>query len=92
MTATVAGCAAFLRFIPGMAGVASHRAGKSALRGLTFAMAELVADGIHVAMVTVAGSVAPGTAFDPDHIARHYLDLHQQAAGAWETERHFDGR
>ena len=74
------------------AGVVSLTAGKSALRGLTFAMAkELEADGIHVATVTVAGTVGAGTAFAPDLIARHYLELHRQPADAWETERIFDG-
>jgi hypothetical protein len=43
--------------------------------------------GVHVATVTVAGGVAPGTAFDPDLIAEHYWELHSQPPEAWELER-----
>lgn len=42
--------------------------------------------GVHVATVTVAGAVAPGTAFDPDDIAEHYWRLHTQRRGKWERE------
>ncbi len=60
---------------------------KAGVRALT----ELLADrygpaGVHVATVTVAGTVAPGTAYDPDDIAEHYWRLHTQPADAWERE------
>jgi NAD(P)-dependent dehydrogenase (short-subunit alcohol dehydrogenase family) len=42
--------------------------------------------GVHVATVTVAGTVAPGTAFDPHDIAEHYWRLHTQARDDWERE------
>jgi NAD(P)-dependent dehydrogenase (short-subunit alcohol dehydrogenase family) len=42
--------------------------------------------GIHVATVTVAGAVAPGTAFDPDDIAEHYWTLHSQPRPEWMRE------
>jgi NAD(P)-dependent dehydrogenase (short-subunit alcohol dehydrogenase family) len=42
--------------------------------------------GVHAASVTVAGPVAPGTAFDPDDIAEHYWRLHTQERGAWQRE------
>ena len=42
--------------------------------------------GVHVATVTVGGTVAPGTAFDPDDIAEHYWRLHTQARQDWERE------
>jgi NAD(P)-dependent dehydrogenase (short-subunit alcohol dehydrogenase family) len=42
--------------------------------------------GVHVASVTVAGPVAPGTNFDPDDIAEHYWRLHTQSPGQWERE------
>ncbi|WP_214408273.1 SDR family NAD(P)-dependent oxidoreductase [Pseudonocardia lacus] len=42
--------------------------------------------GVHVATVTVAGAVAPGTAFDPDDIAEHYWRLHTQPRGRWVRE------
>ncbi len=67
-------------------------AGKSALRGMTLAMAPvLAADGIHVATVTVAGMVAPGGAFDPDRIAESFWTLHAQPRETWTTEVVFTG-
>lgn len=42
--------------------------------------------GVHVATVTIAGTVAPGTAFDPDDIAEHYWRLHTQPRHQWERE------
>lgn len=75
------------------AGVASVTAGKSALRGLTYALSKEVAgDGIHVATVTIAGNVAPGGAFDPDVIADRYWRLHAQARDDWQVEVVFDGK
>ncbi|MFI5484889.1 MULTISPECIES: SDR family NAD(P)-dependent oxidoreductase [Micromonospora] len=47
--------------------------------------------GVHVATVTVAGAVAPGTAFDPDDIAEHYWRLHTQPRQLWEREVVHDG-
>lgn len=41
---------------------------------------------VHVATVTVAGAVAPGTAFDPDDIAEHYWRLHTQPRARWQCE------
>lgn len=75
------------------AGVASLTAGKSALRGLVFAMApELAEEYIHVAMVTIAGQVSPGTSFDPDAIAEQYWRLHRQKKEDWQVETIFDGK
>jgi NAD(P)-dependent dehydrogenase (short-subunit alcohol dehydrogenase family) len=42
--------------------------------------------GVHAASVTVAGPVAPGTAFDPDDIAEHYWRLHTQPRHRWDIE------
>lgn len=53
---------------------------------------ELAADGVHVASVTVAGIIAPGTAVDPDVIAEDYWTLHTQPAGQWSTDIYFDGQ
>lgn len=75
------------------ANVSSLTAGKSALRGLTYAMAkELEPDGIHVATVTIAGQVAEGTGFAPDLIAERYWMLHQQNRDEWAIESVFDGK
>jgi NAD(P)-dependent dehydrogenase (short-subunit alcohol dehydrogenase family) len=74
------------------AGVASLVAAKSAVRGLAFALAaEWAPAGVHVATVTVAGTVAPGTAFDPERIAEEFWALHAQPPEAWEVERVFGG-
>jgi NAD(P)-dependent dehydrogenase (short-subunit alcohol dehydrogenase family) len=42
--------------------------------------------GVHVATVTVAGTVALGSAFDPDDIAEHYWRLHSQPRDHWQRE------
>jgi NAD(P)-dependent dehydrogenase (short-subunit alcohol dehydrogenase family) len=71
---------------------ASLGIGKAGIRSLAFAYAqELGPHGIHVATVTVSGSVQPGTPFDPDKIAAHYWRLHTQEKGAWETEHVYKG-
>ncbi len=73
--------------------VTSLSLGKAGVR----ALAELLAAqfgpvGVHVATVTVAGAVEPGTAFDPDGIADEYWRLHEQAPDAWEREVLYEGR
>ena len=73
--------------------VASLSLGKAGVRALTELLdAQFRPSGIHVATVTVSGTVAPGTAFDPDDIAEHYWQLHTQPAGAWEREVVYAGR
>jgi NAD(P)-dependent dehydrogenase (short-subunit alcohol dehydrogenase family) len=47
---------------------------------------ELAPAGIHVAMLTVCGIVAPGTRFAAELMAEQHWQLHAQPAGAWETE------
>lgn len=52
-------------------------AAKAALRGYVLALHEALApQGLTVGTVTIAGTVAPGTPFDPDLIAEHYWTLH----------------
>ncbi len=66
--------------------------GKAGLRSLALCLAqELEGRGVHVATVTVAGFVQPGTAFDPDNIAAHYWRLHAQERDSWEAEHVFRG-
>lgn len=61
--------------------------GKAGVRALvTLLDKEYGPSGVHVATVTVAGAVAPGTAFDPDDIAEHYWRLHTQPRHRWERE------
>src|SRR6478736_1162396 len=42
-------------------------------------------DGIHAAIVTIAGAVTPGTNFDPD-IAELFWTAHTDSKDAWQTE------
>lgn len=66
--------------------------GKAGVRALTSMLArEYGPLGIHVATVTVAGAVAPGTAYDPDRIAEHYWRLHRQPRAEWQHEVLFAG-
>lgn len=68
-------------------GEASLSVGKASLRSLALSLAaELEPAGIHVATITVAGFVEPGTRFDPDRIAEEYWRLHGQERGRWERE------
>ncbi len=61
--------------------------GKAGLRNLVFSLAaELEPAGIHVATVTIAGMVQPGTLFDPDRIADVYWQLHCEPQGQWQRE------
>jgi short-subunit dehydrogenase len=66
---------------------AALAAGKAALRNLCYSLgAEVEPDGVHVATVTIAGFVQPGTHFDPAQIAEVYWTLHTQEPGQWERE------
>lgn len=61
--------------------------GKTSIRYLALSLAEaLEAKGIHLATVTICGSIEQGTRFDPDAIAQVYWKLHTQERGAWEQE------
>lgn len=61
--------------------------GKAGVRTLvTLLDQEYGPAGVHVASVTVAGPVAPGTDFDPDDIAEHYWHLHTQPRTRWTHE------
>jgi NAD(P)-dependent dehydrogenase (short-subunit alcohol dehydrogenase family) len=66
-------------------------AAKAALRGYVLALHEALApQGLTVGTVTIAGTVAPGTPFDPDLIAEHYWKLHSGGPGA-SAEIVYDG-
>ena len=72
--------------------MASLGVGKAAIRNLAFSLhSDLLESGIHAATVTICGTVAPGSAFDPDRIAEAYWRLHAQPAGAFEREVQFRG-
>ena len=66
--------------------------GKAGVRALVSLLdQEYGAAGVHVATVTVAGPVAPDTAFDPDQIAEQYWLLHTQPRERWQSEVLFSG-
>lgn len=65
--------------------------GKAALRSAaTMLGADLEPDGIRVATLTIAGQIAPGTAFDPERIADRYWDV-VHSDGPWQAEFRFTG-
>jgi short-subunit dehydrogenase len=65
--------------------------GKAALRSAaTLLGEELADDGIRVASVTIAGQIAPGTAFDPDRIAERYWTI-VESGDSWQSEFRFEG-
>jgi NAD(P)-dependent dehydrogenase (short-subunit alcohol dehydrogenase family) len=67
--------------------------GKAAVRSLTEALHRQYGPaGVHVATVTVGGTVKPGTAFDPDLIAEHYWRLSRQPRSDWQTHVPLLGR
>ena len=70
---------------------ASLAIGKAGVRSLAYTLgAELEVQGIHVATVTICGSVEPGTKYDPDVIAEEYWKLHRQPRGTWQREMVFE--
>jgi short-subunit dehydrogenase len=65
--------------------------GKAALRSAaTMLGADLGADGIRVATLTIAGQIVAGTSFDPARIAERYWDI-VQTDGPWKAEFRFTG-
>lgn len=61
--------------------------GKAGIRKLNFVMANaLERDNIHVATVTICGTIQPNTQFAPDKIAEVYWQLHSQARSEWQRE------
>ena len=65
--------------------------GKAALRSAaTMLGADLEADGIRVATLTIAGQIVAGTAFDPGNIAKRYWEV-VESDGAWQPEFRFTG-
>lgn len=72
--------------------VLSLVSGKAALRALGLALHEALRPvNIHVGQVTIAGTVAVGTALDPDLIADAYWTLHTQPADTRTPEIIFTG-
>ena len=65
---------------------------KAAQRALALALAhELAPVGIHVATVTVNGTIGTDAGFTPDRIAETFWTVHAQLADQWQTEIVFNG-
>jgi short-subunit dehydrogenase len=65
--------------------------GKAALRSAaTMLGADLQADGIRIATLTIAGQIVAGTAFDPENIAKRYWEV-VHSDGPWQPEFRFTG-
>jgi NAD(P)-dependent dehydrogenase (short-subunit alcohol dehydrogenase family) len=65
--------------------------GKAALRAAaTLLAAEVGSDGVHAASITIAGQVAPGTAFDPEHIAELFWAAYTHGPDEWLAEYRFE--
>jgi short-subunit dehydrogenase len=65
--------------------------GKAALRSAaTMLGADLEADGIRVATLTIMGQIVAGTPFDPEKIAERYWEV-VNTDGPWQAEFRFTG-
>jgi short-subunit dehydrogenase len=65
--------------------------GKAGIRALAQGLFEpLKAQGVHVATVTVAAFVDPGSK-DADAVAEHFWQLHSQPEGQWTVEATYSG-
>jgi NAD(P)-dependent dehydrogenase (short-subunit alcohol dehydrogenase family) len=65
---------------------------KAGLRNLIRSIdATLRGDGIRAVSVTVNGTLARGTAFDPDRVAEALFDAARQPEAEWRTEVPYDG-
>lgn len=74
------------------AGVSSTAIGKAGLRHLALMLhQELQGTGVRAGTVTVLGTVAAGTPFDPDAIGRAFVDLYRRPAEGYEPEVQFRG-
>ena len=66
--------------------------GKAAVRALAEILHQQYGpDGVHVATVTVYGSIAPGSKFDPQDIAECYWLIHTQPRDEWELDHPYTG-
>jgi NAD(P)-dependent dehydrogenase (short-subunit alcohol dehydrogenase family) len=65
--------------------------GKAAVRALVALLDEQYGPAVRTGTVTIAGTVARGTAFDPDAIAERYWQLHVQPRDRWRRELVFSG-
>jgi NADP-dependent 3-hydroxy acid dehydrogenase YdfG len=65
--------------------------GKAGIRALTYGVFESLKEkGIHVATVTVAAAVAPGSK-EAEAVAEHFWQLYSQPKGSWTAEVKYTG-
>jgi NAD(P)-dependent dehydrogenase (short-subunit alcohol dehydrogenase family) len=75
------------------AGAASLGVQKAGLRNLVTSVdSSLKADGIRAASITVRGTLAAGTAFDPRLVAESIFEVSQRPVDGWHTEVPYTGR
>jgi short-subunit dehydrogenase len=75
-----------------VANVAALSVGKAGLRALSKCLFdELKSSGVHAGTITVCGIVKPGSAFDPEKIAKVMMRFHKQKPEESEWEIVFDG-
>jgi NAD(P)-dependent dehydrogenase (short-subunit alcohol dehydrogenase family) len=75
------------------AGAASLGVQKAALRNLVTSVdTSMKGEGIRAASITVRGTLAPGTPFDPALVADAIFEVSQTPAEGWRTEVAFTGR
>lgn len=69
----------------------SLAAGKAALRSFTRSIHKELRDfNVHAALVTIHGTIVPGTQYDPDVIAQYYRDISVSAEDSWTDEYDFN--
>ncbi len=69
----------------------SLAAGKAALRSFTRSIhKELRPFSVHAALVTIHGTIVPGTQYDPDVIAKYYYDISVSSEDRWADEYDFN--
>jgi NAD(P)-dependent dehydrogenase (short-subunit alcohol dehydrogenase family) len=65
---------------------------KAGLRNLMRSIdATLSREGIRAASLTVRGTLAPGTAFDPERVAEALFQVSQLPDNVWRSEVPYDG-
>jgi NAD(P)-dependent dehydrogenase (short-subunit alcohol dehydrogenase family) len=75
------------------AGAASLGVQKAGLRNLVTSVdSSLKGDGIRAASITVRGTLAPGTPFDPRFVADRVFEVSQLSSDEWHPEVTFTGR
>ncbi|MFO0726134.1 MAG: SDR family NAD(P)-dependent oxidoreductase [Myxococcota bacterium] len=66
--------------------------GKAALRSFALCLAEELKESeIHAATITIDGVIQPSGPFSPEHIAKAFVAVYQQAKPEWQGELRYQG-